>query len=336
MHHAQVLLCVSGALMMVLINDSLARAFGIAGAASLVRFRTPVDDPRDAAVMFLLMGLGMASGLGAFAIAVSGTVMVCLFLVVLARLSTAQTRSLRVELVAEGGRFPERARAAGMRAARRIARGARGVVRRRGPRQLRGDGAGGTLARRAQRRADGRRRGRSARHHVGTGPQAAAVMAAPRERLVIEPAGRRRAVLRCHPRRAPAPRAVDFPVRRRARAAGAGRRVRPRRGRLRHRDGARQGRGARSRSGLRLADRARHRGPPGRRALRSITRSTWSPTSAWRWSRRSTTPRSASRAPATSCSSRAIRAVVSGLTRPLRRRLGGPAGIAHRARNASG
>jgi len=107
MRHAQVLLCVSGALMMVLINDSLARAFGIAGAASLVRFRTPVDDPRDAAVMFLLMGLGMASGLGAFAIAVSGTVMVCLFLVVLARMSTEQTRSLRVEFVAEGGRFPD-------------------------------------------------------------------------------------------------------------------------------------------------------------------------------------------------------------------------------------
>ena len=107
MRHAQVLLCVSGALMMVLINDSRARAFGIAGAASLVRFRTPVDDPRDAAVMFLLMGLGMASGLGAFAIAVSGTVMVCLFLVVLARMSTEQTRSLRVEFVAEGGRFPD-------------------------------------------------------------------------------------------------------------------------------------------------------------------------------------------------------------------------------------
>jgi hypothetical protein len=107
MHHAQVLLCVSGALMMVLINDSLARAFGIAGAASLVRFRTPVDDPRDAAVMFLLMGLGMASGLGVFTLATAGTVMICLFLVVLARLPTDQTRSLRVEFVADGGTFPD-------------------------------------------------------------------------------------------------------------------------------------------------------------------------------------------------------------------------------------
>jgi hypothetical protein len=106
MHHAQILLCVSGAMMMVLINDSLARAFGIAGAASLVRFRTPVDDPRDAAVMFLLIGLGMASGLGAYALAAGGAAMVALFLVALTRSSARSRRSLLVDLVACGPAFP--------------------------------------------------------------------------------------------------------------------------------------------------------------------------------------------------------------------------------------
>jgi hypothetical protein len=106
MHHAQILLCVSGAMMMVLINDSLARAFGIAGAASLVRFRTPVDDPRDAAVMFLLIGLGMASGLGAFALAAGGAAMVALFLVALTRAGARSRRSLLVDLVACGPAFP--------------------------------------------------------------------------------------------------------------------------------------------------------------------------------------------------------------------------------------
>jgi hypothetical protein len=106
MHHAQILLCVSGAMMMVLIDDSLARAFGIAGAASLVRFRTPVDDPRDAAVMFLLIGLGMASGLGAFALAAGGAAMVGLFLVALTRTSGRSRRSLLVDLVASGPDFP--------------------------------------------------------------------------------------------------------------------------------------------------------------------------------------------------------------------------------------
>jgi hypothetical protein len=106
MHHAQILLCVAGAMMMVLINDSLARAFGIAGAASLVRFRTPVDDPRDAAVMFLLIGLGMASGLGAFALAAGGAAMVALFLVALSRTGARSRRSLVVDLVACGPAFP--------------------------------------------------------------------------------------------------------------------------------------------------------------------------------------------------------------------------------------
>jgi len=105
-HHAQILLCVSGAMMMVLINDSLARAFGIAGAACLVRFRTPVDDPRDAAVMFLLIGLGMASGVGAFALAAGGALMVALFLVYLGRTAGSGRRSLVVDLVACGPAFP--------------------------------------------------------------------------------------------------------------------------------------------------------------------------------------------------------------------------------------
>src|ERR1700704_1158586 len=59
MEQAHVLLCLAGALMMLIVGDSLPRAFGIAGAAAVVRFRTPVDDPRDITVLFLLMGLSM-------------------------------------------------------------------------------------------------------------------------------------------------------------------------------------------------------------------------------------------------------------------------------------
>ena len=41
MDQAQVLLCIAGALMMIIIGNNVARAFGIAGAASIIRFRTP-------------------------------------------------------------------------------------------------------------------------------------------------------------------------------------------------------------------------------------------------------------------------------------------------------
>ena len=106
MEHAQTLLCVSGAMMMIIIGNSLARAFGIAGAASIIRFRTPVDDPKDVTILFLLMGLGMSTGLGAFAVAGLGTAFLCITLLVLERISTQKARVMSVEILASGRQFP--------------------------------------------------------------------------------------------------------------------------------------------------------------------------------------------------------------------------------------
>lgn len=106
LEQAQTLLCVSGALMMIIIGNSLARAFGIAGAAGIVRFRTPVDDPKDVTILFLLMGLGMATGLGAFAVAGLGTAFLCITLLVLDRLATQRSRLMSVEVSAPGRTFP--------------------------------------------------------------------------------------------------------------------------------------------------------------------------------------------------------------------------------------
>jgi anti-anti-sigma factor len=106
LEQAQLLLCVSGAVMMIIIGNSLARAFGIAGAAGIVRFRTPVDDPKDVTILFLLMGLGMATGLGAFAVAGLGTAFLCVTLLGLDRLATQRTRLMSVEITAPGRQFP--------------------------------------------------------------------------------------------------------------------------------------------------------------------------------------------------------------------------------------
>jgi len=104
---AQTLLCVAGALTMTLIDNSVARAFGIAGAASIVRFRTPVDDPTDATVLFLLMALGMASGVGAIGLSVAGAAAVCLLLLAFGALAPEpRRRNVTIELVAAGREFP--------------------------------------------------------------------------------------------------------------------------------------------------------------------------------------------------------------------------------------
>lgn len=104
---AQILLCVSGALVMIIIGDSLARAFGALGIASIIRFRTPLKNPKDAAILFLLIGLGMACGLGVYGVAGLGMVFVCLLLFVLGRFGQEEKpRAMMLELVAEGTEFP--------------------------------------------------------------------------------------------------------------------------------------------------------------------------------------------------------------------------------------
>lgn len=93
-------------MMMILIGNSLARAFGIAGAASIIRFRTPVDDPKDVTILFLLMGLGMSAGLGAFAVTGLGTAFLCVALVALDHLAGEKSRAMSVEVLTAGSQFP--------------------------------------------------------------------------------------------------------------------------------------------------------------------------------------------------------------------------------------
>jgi len=105
LEHAQIMLCISGALMMIIIGSSLARAFGVAGAAGIVRFRTPVEDAKDATVIFLLLGLGMACGQGMFGVAGLGGLFLCVFLWIIDLYGERVPRTLMLALTAEG-EFP--------------------------------------------------------------------------------------------------------------------------------------------------------------------------------------------------------------------------------------
>ena len=86
LEQAQVLVCLCGALLIIVVGNSLARALGLAGGASIIRFRTPVKDALDATILFVLLGLGMSCGLGAFEVAATGTAFVCLLIPVLERM----------------------------------------------------------------------------------------------------------------------------------------------------------------------------------------------------------------------------------------------------------
>jgi hypothetical protein len=59
-----VLLCVLVAIVTIVIGNNLARAFGLVGALSIVRFRTVVADTRDTAFVIFAVVIGMAAGAG--------------------------------------------------------------------------------------------------------------------------------------------------------------------------------------------------------------------------------------------------------------------------------
>jgi uncharacterized membrane protein YhiD involved in acid resistance len=70
-------------LVIMVIGNNLARAFGLVGAMSIIRFRTAVRDVQDIVFIFFSLAIGMASGVGLHAIAVTGTLVVCLVAIVL-------------------------------------------------------------------------------------------------------------------------------------------------------------------------------------------------------------------------------------------------------------
>lgn len=76
----QIILAIVGAVVMMIVGSNLARAFGIVGAAGLVRYRAKIEDPKDAGVMLTTLAVGLASGVGLFAMAASSTVFILLTL----------------------------------------------------------------------------------------------------------------------------------------------------------------------------------------------------------------------------------------------------------------
>ena len=76
----QIVLAIVGALIMLIVGASLARAFGIAGAANLIRYRAKIEDPKDAVVMLSTLAVGLASGVGLFGIAAASTLFIAVTL----------------------------------------------------------------------------------------------------------------------------------------------------------------------------------------------------------------------------------------------------------------
>ena len=76
----QIMLAVVGAVIMLVVGNSLSRAFGIVGAAGLIRYRATIADPKDAVVMLCSLASGLAVGVGLYQIGAVATVFMMLAL----------------------------------------------------------------------------------------------------------------------------------------------------------------------------------------------------------------------------------------------------------------
>jgi uncharacterized membrane protein YhiD involved in acid resistance len=76
----QIILSVMAAVVMLVVGSNLARAFGVVGAAGLVRYRAKIEDPKDAGVMLSTLAVGLACGVGLYVIAAFSAVFILLVL----------------------------------------------------------------------------------------------------------------------------------------------------------------------------------------------------------------------------------------------------------------
>jgi Domain of unknown function (DUF4956) len=105
---SQTLIAAAGAVMVVVIGDSPARAFGLVGLGSFIRFRSGLSDPRDAAVLFVMIGIGMACGLGEFVMAIGATLFVCVLLTIFDYGARGLTKPTLIAIHAEDSQLVQR------------------------------------------------------------------------------------------------------------------------------------------------------------------------------------------------------------------------------------
>jgi uncharacterized membrane protein YhiD involved in acid resistance len=71
--HSKILLAFAGTILVMVLGQSAVLALGLVGMGSFVRFRTAIRDPVDTAIIFILVGLGMACGMQLYAYAFTAT-----------------------------------------------------------------------------------------------------------------------------------------------------------------------------------------------------------------------------------------------------------------------
>ncbi|MBS4061788.1 MAG: DUF4956 domain-containing protein [Bacteroidetes bacterium] len=89
----------------LVIGNNLATAFGLVGAMSIIRFRTAVRDVQDIVFIFFSLVVGMAAGVGLYSVAIAGTLFISLAIILLSvtNFGQAKKREFLLQLTYNSG-----------------------------------------------------------------------------------------------------------------------------------------------------------------------------------------------------------------------------------------
>jgi len=80
-----VMVCIITAIVMMTIGSNMALSLGLVGSLSIIRFRTAIKEPRDIAFLFWAIAIGLAAGTGEYLIAITGSIIISLLLLLFNR-----------------------------------------------------------------------------------------------------------------------------------------------------------------------------------------------------------------------------------------------------------
>lgn len=88
-------------IIILLVGNNVARAFSLAGAFSLIRFRSAPGEPKDIAYVFFTLAVGLCCGMGYIGYAVVFTVILCLVMLILNAINFAvpKTKSMNLKII---------------------------------------------------------------------------------------------------------------------------------------------------------------------------------------------------------------------------------------------
>ena len=82
------------AIIIMLIGSDIAKAFSLAGAFSIIRFRSAPGDPKDIAFVLFSMAAGLAAGVGLYAFSIIFSVLLCMVMFILNKINFGKTNTL--------------------------------------------------------------------------------------------------------------------------------------------------------------------------------------------------------------------------------------------------